>query len=133
MIRTLLTAAALSAAIAPAAISQDYVYTPDAYAPDGYAHPRDVPGVTVYVQPRDAYVIRLSTWGKDSPTVNREITQAAWTACRLAPRTGNALETRPAAMSACAKEAIHDARMQFSRIQAARQTGFVQVGAYGYE
>lgn len=125
MIRTLLTAAAMSAAIAPAAMAQGYVYSAD-----GYDYSGNVPGVTVFVQPRDAYVIRLSTWGKDIPTVNREITQAAWTACRSAPRTGNALETRPTAMSACAGQAIHDARMQFNRILDSRRSGYLTVASY---
>lgn len=126
MIRTLLTAAALSAAVGPDALAQGYVYSADPYAYTGA-----LPGVTVYAQPRDAYVIRLSTWGKDPVTVDREITQAAWTACRLAPRTGNALETRPSAMSACAGEAIYDARIQYNRVLASRQTGVIQV-ASGY-
>jgi hypothetical protein len=125
MIRTLMAAAALSAAMAPAALAQGYVYTAD-----GYQSSAGVPGVTVFVQPRDAYVIRLSTLGKDVPTVNREITQAAWTACRLAPRTGNALETRPTAMSTCANQAMHDARLQFARILDARRSGYLSVASY---
>jgi hypothetical protein len=145
MIRTLLATAAL-AAVASTANAQGYgqgygsTYGSDAdvaymaYAPaydSTYASDADVAGLTVYAQPRDAYVIHISTWGKDVRTVHREINEAAYTACRLAPRTGNTLDTRPSSTSACVTDAIYDARRQFERIlDQRRNQGYVYTAAY---
>jgi len=135
MLRTLSCAAALAAAATvaiaePPGAGHGPVYGeghPHDYTPvygEGYppaAAPHDeVSGLTVYVQPRDAYVIRIDTRGKDERTVHREIAWAAREACARAPRTANVLDTRPSAVSACVGQASHDARRQFDRIQARR-------------
>lgn len=117
MIRTLLAAAAL-AGLAGAA-----------HAQGSYS---DANGVTVYGQPRDAYIIRLDTRGKDVPTIRREITWAAYTACRNAPRlTGDFHEVRPAAMSACVGRASFDAHRQLAALQEQRRrNGYIYAAAY---
>ena len=132
MFRTLFCATALVAA-AGAAGAQDYgpVYGegyPQDYAPiygQGFPAPSayagdEVGGLTVYVQPRDAYVIRIDTRGKDERAVHQEIAWAAREACARAPRTANVLDIRPSAVSACVGQATFDARRQFDRIQARR-------------
>jgi hypothetical protein len=128
MIRTLLAASAV-VALAGAAQAQGY----DAYGYDAYG--QDSGGVTVYGQPRDAYIIRLDTRGKDIATVRREISWAAQTACRNAPRlTNDVHETRPAAMSACVSRASWDANSQLARIQQQRRWngGYIAVAANDY-
>jgi len=143
MIRILLAAAAFSAAATAAAAHpghtpvQSHGHVPgpvfsqpygQSYDPGyGPAYGPDL-GLTVYVQPRDAYVIRLDTRGKDPATVYREISHAAQIACARAPRTGNALETRPTAVQSCVSQASWDARAQFHRIQEQRGYG----GYYAY-
>jgi hypothetical protein len=128
MIRTLLAAAAV-AALAGAAHAQ-VVYEPSPAYDQASAY--DPSGLTVYGQPRDAYIIRLDTRGKDAATVRREISWAAETACSRAPRlTGNLHETRPGAVSACVTQARHDALAQFDRIQAQRRyNGYIYAAAY---
>lgn len=120
MIRTLLAAGALAAtAIAGAGAAQAQGFN-------------DSNGVTVYGQPRDAYIIRLDTRGKDLPTIRREISWAAYTACRQAPRlTGDFHEVRPAAMSACVGRASLEAHRQLATLQEQRRrNGYIYAAAY---
>ena len=118
MIRTLVAAGAL-AALAGAAHAQGY----SSYDP----------GLTVYGQPRDAYVIRIDTRGKDDLTIRREITWAAYEACRLAPRTNNPLEVRPTAMSTCVGAARNDAIRQLNALQDRRmRSGYIYTASYDY-
>jgi len=135
MIRILLTTAAFAAAATAAAAhpAQSHGYAPGPVFSQPYGQSYDPAygpdlGLTVYVQPRDAYVIRLDTRGKDAATVYREISHAAQIACARAPRTGNALETRPTAVQSCVSQASWDARAQFHRIQEQRRYG----GYYAY-
>lgn len=117
MFRALIGAAAL-ATLAGAAHAQGY----DAYSD----------GLTVYGQPRDAYVIHLNTRGKDVPTIRREISWASAEACRKAPRTGNVLEMRPTYMSACVNQARFDAHRQLDRlVEQRRRSGVIDVAAAG--
>jgi hypothetical protein len=106
-----------------------------AAAATGAAHAQgfgayDSQGLTVYGQPRDAYVIRLATRGKDIPTLRREISEAAYVACRRAPRTGNVLEIRPTYMSTCVNQARFDAQRQLDVLADQRRRGFVTVASY---
>ncbi len=90
-------------------------------------------GLTVYGQPRDAYVIRLDTRGKDLPTIHREITFASYEACRNAPRTGNVLEMRPTAISMCVGAARTDAHRQLASLQTQRMRGgYLYTSSYNY-
>jgi hypothetical protein len=120
MIRNLLMAAALMAAAPVAAFAQP-------------AATGSVGGVVVEGQPRNAYVMRVTTAGKDNATIRQEIWSTAWTACNRAPRTGNTLETRPNQTQWCAMEAASNALRQFDAMAQARKTGaFVDVAAGGY-
>ena len=122
LMRTLLAAAAVGALILPAT----------ALAQSDPSLGGDVGGVIIQGQPRDAYVIRIDTLGKDAPQIRREIWQAAWTACERAPRTGNVLETRPSQMQWCASEASRGAFMQLEAILDKRARDSY-VAVYGYD
>jgi hypothetical protein len=117
MIRAMIGAAALVAAATGMAHAQGYAAS-------------DAAGVTVYGQPRDAYVIRLTTRGKDVPTIRREITWAANEACRKAPRSANILDMRPTYMSICVNQARFDAHRQLDRLIDQRRRGVISVASY---
>ena len=88
-------------------------------------------GVIVQGQPRDAYVIRINTQGKDEPTIRKEIWNASWDACQRAPRSANVLDIRPTYMSWCASQAAYSAMLQLDDILAKRRQGnTVDVSAY---
>lgn len=93
----------------------------------GYAS--DTSGLTVYGQPRDAYVIRIPTRGKDIPTLRRQISDAAYVACWRAPRTGNVLEMRPTYLSTCVNQARFDANRQLDRVVDLRRRGYINVAS----
>jgi hypothetical protein len=96
------------------------------------AQSADVGGVVVEGQPRNAYVMRVTTAGKTDQAVRQEIWATAWTACNRAPRTGNQVETRPNQTQWCAMEAAQNALQQFDTMAKARQRGaFVDVSTYG--
>ena len=101
MIRTLAAVAAL-ASLPALAHAQPYDYDPN--------------GIVVQAQPRDAYVITISTAGKDESTVRQEIWDAANTACDRAP-VDNPLDLRLEARSACVAEAEYKALSQFKDIR----------------
>ena len=92
----------------------------------------DMGGIVVPCQPRNAYVIRLNTQGKEPAAIRQEIWSAAWTACQRAPRTGNVLEIRPTAMHACATEAAWRGMVQLENILEKRAQG-PTVSIYAYE
>ena len=92
----------------------------------------DPSGVIVQGQPRNAYVIRLNTTGKDPATIRQEIWSAAWTACQRAPRTANVLDIRPTALHACASEAAWRGMLQLDDIIEKRRQGNT-VSIYGYQ
>ena len=88
-------------------------------------------GVVVQGQPRDAYVIRINTQGKDEAAIRKEIWNASWEACQRAPRTANVLEIRPTYMSWCASQAAYNAMLQLDDILAKRRQGnTVNVAGY---
>ncbi len=115
MIRTLLIAAAV-AAIAPAAFAQP-----------AYSDSNDV---IVQGQPRDAYIIRVDTYGKDEATIRREISDAANTACQRAPSTGNHTDIGVNALQGCITQANSDALVQLGRVLESRRQGYVEVAAF---
>jgi hypothetical protein len=122
MNRLVATAAALFAAVPSLALAA--AAAPAANDPLG--------GLVVRGQPRDAYVIRINTQGKDESTIRKEIWGASWEACQKAPRTANVLEVRPTYMTWCASQAAYDAMRQLDDVLAKRrQTTNIDVAGYG--
>lgn len=101
----------------------------------GLAHGQaftDRSGFTVYGQPRDAYTIRISTLGKDPSAIRREITDAAYTACRLAANPATRVDLTPTHMLWCVTESRQDAWRQLDRIVEYRRGSEIVVAAAGY-
>ena len=121
MNRGIAAAAALFAALPALAVA----------APAQPAASDSIGGVFVQGQPRDAYIIRVNTQGKDEPTIRREIWNASWEACQKAPRTGNVLEIRPTYMTWCASQAAYDAMRQLDDVLSKRrQANSIEVAGY---
>ena len=102
MIRTI---AAIAALVAVPAIASAQGYYVD-----------DANNVTVFGQRPDSYSIVINVAGKAPGEVRREIRDAAYTACRRAPSSGNALDDRPFYQQWCVTQAQNDADSQYDRI-----------------
>ncbi len=85
---------------------------------------RDDSSITILGQRPGSYSIVIQTAGKSPREVEREIVDAANTACERAPSTGDIMADRPPAFFTCVGAAEREANDRYAAIRQAYGYGY---------